>query len=229
MTYRPLRETEIQPNNLMFEQKIGKSLLFITDITQFRFIQNNYPDYFRKNLPITNDMVVAFEFERLSIDYIDEWDFLKLEDIEKNREIADTLAQTDWDTRYTFTENEVFAFPNVAKQDLVWPFEACLNARTIYAKLFDEYAIESIRGYFLPCVAVIRTGPYPANKAAQSVSQAILFYMAEERGIQVEKLRFELNLSHEDKIGQISHRHIEPPKLLSYVNGACRMLNEMPY
>ena len=35
--------------------------------------------------PITGDMVVAFELEKLGIDFIDEWDFLQPDEIEKTK------------------------------------------------------------------------------------------------------------------------------------------------
>jgi hypothetical protein len=163
-------------------------LLFFTDISQFHYVQFNSPELFERMMPVTNNMVVAFELERLGIEFIDEWSFLKPDDIEKNRNLAHELSKIWWDEHLASTEYEGFALTDVAQQDLVYAFEASLNARTVYKRLFDTYSVSEISGYFLPLVAVVRTGPAPTSQAVTSVSQAILFYMAEQRGIAVDKL-----------------------------------------
>jgi len=170
-------------------------LLFFTDRSQLEYVKASNPSCLVEMLPITNDIAVAFELERLKIEYIDEWDFLKSEDIESNKDVAHHLAKNWWDEHIVSTEYEGFALTDAAQQDLVYPFEACLNARTVYGRLFDAYVVGKISGYFLPSIAVVRTGPFPVCRALQSVSQAILFYMADQRGIEVERLTSKLALS----------------------------------
>jgi hypothetical protein len=59
--------------------------LFLTNISHLKNVLLFTP-YMLKNMqPVTNDMTVAFELERLGIKYIDEWDFLKPDDIENNK------------------------------------------------------------------------------------------------------------------------------------------------
>ena len=176
------------------------SLLYFTDISQLNYVRANDCILMEESIPITGDMLVAFELERLKIDFIDEWDFLKPEDIEINKEFAHSLAKSWWDENLASTEYDGFALSDVAQQDLIYSFEASLNARTVFVRLFDTYSVEKIAGYFLPSVAVIRTGPFPASRAVQSVSQAILFYMAEQRGIVINKLTSSLAISSVGKV-----------------------------
>ncbi len=165
-----------------------KNLLYFSDITQLNYVRASNPDLLESMLPITGNMVVAFELERTKIDFIDEWDFLKPEDIETNKDTAHSLAKNWWDENLANTDYGGFALSDAAQQDLVYPFEASLNACTIYKRLFETYSFSKISGYFLPSVAVVRTGPAPTSQAVTSISQAILFYMAEQRGIAIDKL-----------------------------------------
>ncbi len=162
--------------------------LYFTDITQLNYVRANNPDSLESMLPITGTMAVAFELERLKIDFIDEWDFLKPEDIETNKDIAHSLAD-EWSSDIS-KQAEIFGFSldGIVKQDLIYAFEASLNARTIYNRIFTEYSVEQIWIYPLPEVAVIRTGPAPASRAVNSVTQAVIFYLAELNGIFIKKI-----------------------------------------
>lgn len=183
------------------EQNQGRiHLLFFTDRSQLEDVKSSYPAFFREMRPITNDMAVAFELERLGVEYIDEWDFLKSEDIESNKDIAHNLAKNWWDEHLESTEYEGFALTDAVQQDIIYPFETCLNARTVYGRLFEAYSVGKISGYFLPSVAIVRNGPFPAFRAVQSVSQAVLFYMANQRGIHVDQLSSKLALSSTQRV-----------------------------
>lgn len=170
-------------------------LLYFSDISQLDFVRTTKPDIFKQKLPITGDMVVAFELERLGIDFIDEWNFLKPDEIRENWETAHTLSRNWWDEHLASTEYEGFSLADAAQQDLVYPFWASLNARAVYGSIFSAYPVKKISGYFLPAVAVVRTGPAPASRAVRSVTEAILLYIAEQRGIPVERLSSSLSLS----------------------------------
>lgn len=184
-------------------------LLYFTDISQVDHIVDNTPELLRQKRPITGDIAVAYELERLGIDFIDEWDFLGSEDIARNCETAHLLSTTWWDEHLASTEYEGFSLSDTAQQDMIYPLEACLNARTAYDRILNSYQIEKISGYFLPPVGVIRTGPIPTNRAVRSVTQAVLFYMAEQRGIPVIKLDSERPLSS----GTIAHKGIAPSSI----------------
>lgn len=170
-------------------------LLYFTDISQVNYVVGNMPEMLRRMRPVTGDIVVAYELERLGIDFIDEWSFLEAEDIARNSETAHILSTRWWDEHLASTEYEGFSLADAAQQDMVYPLEACLNASSVYDRIFSTYQIKKISGFFLPPVGVVRTGPIPTNRAVRSVTQAILFYRAERYGIPVIKLNSGLPLS----------------------------------
>ncbi len=164
------------------------ALIYFSDVSQLVNHDIKKIACNKNNRLITNDMAVAFQFDMLGIEYIDEWTFLNETDIEKNKETAHHLAKNWWNEAFYSTAYNGFPLSDIVQQDLVYSFEACLNARVVYKRLFEAYSVHKISGYFVPSVPVIRTGPSPAIKAVQSVTQAILFYMAENHGIQIERL-----------------------------------------
>lgn len=166
-----------------------KSLLFLSDAAQVKHIQLYEAEKFNNMLPVTADMTVAFMLEQEGIAFIDEWDFLSENQMEQNKKNAHFLAKNWWDEHVASTEYNGLFLSGLVEQDLIYPLEASLNARTVYAGLLDTYSAKKISGFFLSPVPVIRTGPAPTAKAVHSVSQAILFYMAEMRGIEVNHLQ----------------------------------------
>jgi hypothetical protein len=164
------------------------NLLYFSDVSQLEYVLEKNSDLIINALPITSDMTVSFELERLGIEFIDEWNFIEPIEIEKNWNEAHSLSYSWWNEEISTTNYKAEPLTKSAQQEMIYPFQACLNARTIYNRIFDKYTIKKISGYFLPNVPVKRTGPIPANRAVQSVSQAVLFYMAENRGISIEKL-----------------------------------------
>jgi hypothetical protein len=170
-------------------------LLYFSDISQLDYVLESNPKLLQQMRPITGDMVVSYELERMHIDYIDEWDFIEPEEIEANWNTAYLLSKSWWDEGLASTKYGIEALTESVQQDLVYPFQTCLNARTAYDKIFNSFPIKKISGYFLPEVAVIRTGPAPTSRAVQSVSQAVLFFLASQRGIPVDKLYLSRPLS----------------------------------
>lgn len=200
-------------------------LLYFTDISQVDYVVDNMPELLRQKRPVTGDIVVAYELERLGIDFIDEWDFLGSDDIARNCETAHPLSTTWWDEHLASTEYEGFALSDTSQQDMFYPLEACLNARLVYDRIFSSYQIEKISGYFLPPVGVVRTGPIPTNRAVRSVTQAVLFYLAEKRGIPIVKLNSGRPLSS----GTIAHKggalsSIKSTKFAEAVNPADKII-----
>jgi glycosyltransferase involved in cell wall biosynthesis len=163
-------------------------LLYFTDISQLDYVVATAPALLTQTRPATGDFTVSYELQRLGIDFIDEWDFLGSDDIEKNWETAHLLSRTWWDEQLASTEYAGFSLTDAAQQDMVYSFEACLNARTAYERIFSSYSVAKISGYFLPSVAVVRTGPPPTGRAVRSVVQSVLFYIAEKHGIHVVEL-----------------------------------------
>lgn len=178
-------------------------LLYFSDVSQLDYVLDSNPELLHQMRPITGDMVVSFELERLIVDYIDEWSLIEPEEIEKNWNDAYALSTSWWDESLASTKYGIEALTDSAQQDMVYPFQACLNARTAYCRLFREFSIKKISGYFLPNVAIIRTGPAPTSRAVRSVSQAVLIFQAEKRDIPVEKLNspYPLSLGKASSVG----------------------------
>ena len=163
-------------------------LLYFSDISQLDHVLESDPGLLERMRPMTGDMTVSYELERLGIDFIDEWNYLQPEDIERNWNEAYRLSMNWWDGNPEDAEYEGLDLRDAASQDMVYSLEASLNARTAYGRIFDAFEVKRISGYFLPKVAVVRTGPAPTSRAVLSVTQAVLIYMAEGRGIPVEPL-----------------------------------------
>lgn len=167
---------------------ISEHLLFFTDISQLVDVKTKNPALLKQRRLVTGEMSVAFELENLGIEFIDIWNFLSPEDIEKNKNKARKLAE-NWVHEYLSScESKDLVVTDTTQEDLVYPFEAALNAITAYGRLFNEYAIEKISVYLLPSIALIRTGPRPTSRAAGSVALAVLVYMAEKRNIKIDRL-----------------------------------------
>jgi len=174
-------------------------LLFLTDISQVPSIVRKSSQWLKRASLVTGDMTVAAELERLGIPFIDEWSFLKPEDIEDNWNKAHELADHWWDESIASTEYHGFSLAEAARQELVWPFEVCLNARTIYQRLLAAIPVKHIYGFFVAPVAIYNTGPSPTFRAATSVAQAVLRWTAKQSGLTVSGLRSLRRLSTEGR------------------------------
>jgi hypothetical protein len=170
-------------------------LIYFSDISQLDYVILNNPDLLRGMHPMTGDMVVAFELERMGIEFIDEWKFINEKEIENNWDDAHVLSKSWWNENVASTAYDGFALTDAAQQDLIYPLWASLNARTIYSKIFNGYPINKISGYFLPSIGVVRTGPVPTSRAVTSVSQAVLFYFADGANVAVDHLSTNVALS----------------------------------
>jgi hypothetical protein len=171
-------------------------LLYFTDISQLKYILNVSPNLLKKYTPITGDLVVSYELENLGIDFIDEWDYLTSKTIESNWILSKKLTKC-WtnEAGIDAVYFEDISLNECAENDLAYSFEAALNARLVYEKIIEKYNVSSIAGFFLPEISVIRTGPFPTHRAVRSISQAVLFWIAECRKITVKKLESPYDLS----------------------------------
>jgi hypothetical protein len=165
-------------------------LLYLSDINQLQDVLVNNPDLIKCARPITGDMSVAFELERLGINYIDVDDFITPDDSERNHDIAYILAESSWNA--CNADYEGFRLTNAVRNELLLPFIICLNARIIFGKLFDTFLVDKISGYFPPPEGLSRNWPM---RGMASVFEAVLYYISEERSIPIENLNSALNLS----------------------------------
>ena len=160
-------------------------LLYLSNIAQLQDVLDSKSDFIKDWQPITGDMTVAFELEKLGIVYLDERDFLTVDDIKINNDTANILASTWWDEDLARTDYEGAKLATAVQEELVWPFEACLNARTVYGRLFKTFDVTRIYGYFLSPVGISRCHPV---RGVVEVTEATIFYLANQCKIPIEPL-----------------------------------------
>lgn len=170
-------------------------LLYFSDITQLDYVLKKNPEYLQSLRPITSDMTVAFELQLRKIKFIDVWNFIENEEIEKNWNDAHTISQKWWGETKA---NVLYGVENLcvaAQQDFIYALEACLNSKTAYKKILEKYQVRKLYGFFMPPVAVVRTGPAPVTRAVRSVSESVLFFLADHFGIEVTEITADKSLS----------------------------------
>jgi hypothetical protein len=148
-----------------------------------KYIMTNKSSWLRNKIPLSGDMTVAFELERLGLNFIDEWDLINPHEIKKNCDDSYSLVKKWWGDDSDTIKYEDFSLGEAAEIDLSYSFQCSLNARSIYGNLFDSYPVDTITGFFKPSVGVVRT-----SFSTRSVSQSILFYMAKDRGVKIKNI-----------------------------------------
>ena len=170
------------------------NLLVLSDISQVEYLLKHQADMLMTHRPVTQDLAVAHELDRLQIPFLDEFCYLSPKDIEENWNQANELAEI-WQQYALLRDGPNLELADLTKQEFVWPFEICLNARTVYRRIFESDAVESLRGYWLPPQAVSRTGPAPVTRAAASLAQAVLRWLADLKQIPIHSLQCPRSLS----------------------------------
>lgn len=168
-------------------------LLVLSDVSQVEYLLKNQEDVLMTHRPMTQDLAVAHELDRLQIPFIDEYCYLSPKEIEENWNQAHELAEI-WQY-YTLGDGISLELWDLAKQDLVYPFEICLNARTAYRHILESDTVESLCGFWFLPQPIVRTGPAPATHAAASLAQAVLCYLVELKQIPIHCLQCSFPLS----------------------------------
>jgi hypothetical protein len=170
-------------------------LLYISDISQLDYLMADKPEMLEGRRPVCSDMVVAFELEKSGIEFIDVWDYLDPDDIKNNADTARFFSLNWLNDEFAGEDIGSLTHAEVAHVEMIWPFEACLNAQTAYSRIFNRFPVKKISGFFHPQVAIIRTGPFPASRAVCSVAEAVLFSLAGKNGIVIDKLELDATLA----------------------------------
>ncbi len=164
-------------------------VVFLSDLSQLGVVEK----MMLRQLPdlhvVTSSLTVGAELERLGIPFSDGLSYLEPEEIAHNLRLAYQLTDGWWNEQLGDVEFLGFSLAHIARQELAMPFELCLNAKIAYQRLFASKSVCHIYGFFLPPVAVCRTGPAPAFRPAASVTQAVLLWLAQREGIPVTGLR----------------------------------------
>lgn len=164
-------------------------LLFLTDVSQVDVLETEGRRQADRVKIVTADMATAARLEQLGVPFIDEWGLLGPDDVHANWAAAWDLAQRWWDEASVGGESHEFPLADIARGELHYPFERCLNARRIYDRLLDSLEVRAIEGYFLPPTAAIQTGPKPWGPAVASLSHAVLRWCAGRRGLPVRRIK----------------------------------------
>ena len=154
-------------------------------------------------LLLTGDMATAWELERRGEPFIDEHDLVTPAELLRNWETAAALATRWWGEAPELTVAGV-PLLSAAQGDLRLPIELCLDAATVYARLFREHAITRAHVFFVPPEAICRAQPAPGTRAATSLSQAVLRREAERAGVWLVATRSWRPLSREERGGRSS-------------------------
>lgn len=161
------------------------NILRLDDIFQLRHLRRHAPQLLATHQLITHDLTVAWELERQGIRFLDEFAFLSPAEIHANWDAANRLA-TSWHEGLWRSGTREHELARCAGQELVYPFEIGLNARTIYERVFQQYSVESVTLCTMPPQAITRTGPPPARRAGATISQAVVRWVADQRRIPVQ-------------------------------------------
>ncbi len=182
------------------------NLLVLSDISQVKYLLQHQAAVLTSHRLMTQDFTVAHELERLQIPFLDEFCYLSPADIEENGGRAAELAEV-WQQHALGGDGQGLEIAALAKQDLVWPLDVCLNARTVYQRILESETVESLSGYWLPPQPIFSTGPAPVTRAAASLAQAILHWMAEQNHIPIRSLQCPRPLS----VETLGWRARQPP------------------
>jgi hypothetical protein len=163
-------------------------LLFVNDPSHLDWLAEAPGERLKERVPVTGDLAVADGLERLGIPFLDEWDYLSAEDVRRNWEAAHELGARWWDEGLASTAYGGFTLAEAARFDVVFPFEICLNAATIYGRLLETPSLGALHAFSLPRTPVSRTGPAPLSRASAALAQGVLRWQAWARGRPLHRL-----------------------------------------
>ena len=169
-------------------------LLYLTDICQLNDLLPN-KELLKNFMPITGDISVSFKLIQNKIPFINEWDYLNKNQIEFNWDLANEFSKTWWKGFNFDIPPDFNNYFLCTSQDMVYSLEAIFNSYEVYSSIFDKFKIMEVHGYFLNNQSVIRTGPMPTNRAVRSITQAILFWIADLKSIPIYKIESNFKLS----------------------------------
>jgi hypothetical protein len=162
-----------------------RELIYLTNVNQLKLIVDEDHNCITNKLPITGDLTVSYELEKMGVEFINEWDNITPLEIEHNFELASTLSESWWQELGLEEYSELFQFTSA---DMYYPINACLNASTVYDRILFKHKVTKISGYFSPEIGIMSNGPAPVSQAVQSIVEAVLFWKSQTLGIKIEKL-----------------------------------------
>jgi hypothetical protein len=159
-------------------------VLYLSDISQLDYISQ-----YESKVLMTGDILIAHELSKKNIYFINEWEFISENSIKNNWDQSYALSKQWCDENKRYFNHDGISYSECIQQDLIYPFEAVLNSTEVYKNIFNKFGIKKIYGYFETPTAVISTGPFPTYKAVRSISESVLFQIADNLKIEVIKLK----------------------------------------
>jgi hypothetical protein len=203
-------------------------LLYLTDIRQLDYLLKENIELLKGSLILSGEIEIGFKLDQLNIDYLDEWKFLDEIEINENWNLAYKLSLDWWENlNFSETSNNYFKY---TEQDCVWSFEAALNSFTVYSKVFNQYSFDEIYCFFEESIGVIRTGPIPVIKSVRTISNGILFWLAEKYNCKITRFNIDHNKYKRKKnsgilkIGKLNEKKLKynsvlDPSVIVFVDG----------
>src|SRR5947209_5211814 len=149
-------------------------LLFLDDVSHLEEVLERHPGWLDRMRLVTGDMVVAAELEKLGVPFVEEWSLLPAEDVIRNWTAADRLAKSWWADFPGDLEYRGFSLAVTARQELLYPFQICLNARTIYDRLLDATPGATLLRFGVRPTPLRRCGPAPPYRTSQGLAATVL-------------------------------------------------------
>ncbi len=166
--------------------KMPERLLTLSSRAQYRSLERSLANASKNVLISTRDLALAEELESNGSPFQDEWELLSPEEIRANRLEAQQLARSWWPDGADSARWRGISLAEMASQELAFPFEAALNATSIFSKLLPANfrVVSAFGGSPTP---ILRTAP-PVAVGSDSVACAILRFWTERQGLTFEDL-----------------------------------------
>ncbi len=160
-------------------------LVILSDLSQVPTILSWSRERRATSCFLTSSPAVAAELGQLGLQALNALDLLSPDELDSNALLAQELGERWWP--WTWGEPRLLGLPlaALAKQEFALPFELALNARLAFGRLLENNEYRQITGFFRPPMGMCRTGPAPAFRPAQSITQGVLLWLAQCEGIPV--------------------------------------------
>ncbi len=170
----------------------------------------------------TSSLEVGYALDIRKIEYVLLWNYISKTEIERNWLNANDNGENWVDfsrVKYSKISSDV---AKLAGRDMVMMFQAAMNSKDFFVNFFnDTNYIEKVVLFRKDGPALLRTGPYPASKAADLIEIAVLKFILDDLGIEYETIDFSKKEQAEKKSPVFKYKSIK--------NSALNFLRNIPY
>jgi hypothetical protein len=183
----------------------------------------NQDQFLREDIAIaTSSLEVGYALDIHNIKYVLMWNYISETEIEKNWLNANENGE-NWvnysGVKYSEISSDV---AKLAGRDMVMMFQAAMNSKDFFVNFFNgANYIEKVLLFKKEGPALLRTGPYPTNKAADLIEIAVLKFILEDLEISYEVIEYSKKESPEKKSMTHNYKSIK--------NSALNFFKYKPY